>query len=228
MDAVNQIPNESPLVVLAGNIATGKTTFAKQLGDHFGWWVGLECLDDNPYLEDFYCDMSNWSFNVEVSFLENRYRLHMEAMSKIYGSVLDRSIYEDRHVFVEASREQGILSKRDYQTYMSLFSAVVSNLQKPDLFIVLSAPIPILMERIAQRGRPFERGIPISYLELLHRHYELWIESLPSDRVVRIDSNIYNLTDDSMCPTETAGPLCLVSAALKKLGIVSGKDSLAQ
>lgn len=188
-----------PLVLLVGNLGAGKTTLAKCLGEHFGWWVGIESVSDNPYLDDFYAEMARWSFNLQIYFLNNRIRLHEQASGQSSGAVLDRSIYEDRYIFAESLFDQGLLSPRDFQTYKELFDFVARGLRSPDLVLYLTAPIPTLHERIQERGQTFERTLSFEYLARIEARYRDWISTLPAARLLVVDSTSVDFTRSPCC-----------------------------
>lgn len=162
-------------VLVAGNIASGKTSLTEQLGKRLGWSTAYESVADNPYLADFYGDMEKWSFHLNVFFLGHRAEQHRLLAQMKNSAIIDRSIYEDAEIFARASERLGNLSGRDFETYLSVFKLVVQNLPVPDLLIFLRAPVPILQERIRSRGRNMEEGIPVDYLQLLETLYDDWM-----------------------------------------------------
>jgi deoxyadenosine/deoxycytidine kinase len=163
-------------ILVAGNIASGKTSLTERLGARLDWRTAFESVADNPYLADFYADMRQWSFHLQVFFLGHRAQQHLELAKGPESAIADRSIYEDAHIFARALYHVGNLSERDYQSYRQVFDRVVSTLPRPDLLIYLQAPVPALLQRIGQRGRVIERGITADYLSLLEAFYEEWIE----------------------------------------------------
>jgi deoxyadenosine/deoxycytidine kinase len=165
------------LVVVAGNIGTGKTSLTERLGARLGWRASFESVADNPYLADFYGDMRRWSFHLQVFFLGHRAQQHLALAHCAESAIADRSIYEDAHIFARALHYMGNLSERDYQAYRRVFEQIVSGLPRPDLLIYLQAPVPVLLERIGRRGRDMESGISADYLSLLERFYEEWIQA---------------------------------------------------
>lgn len=165
------------LVVVAGNIGAGKTSLTERLGQRLGWWTGYESVSDNPYLADFYADMAQWAFHLQIFFLGHRAEQYLQAAHDPRSAILDRSIYEDAHIFARALHEMGNLSERDYQAYRRLFDLVVDSLPAPDLLIYLKAPVDVLLERIRRRGRAAERGISGEYLALLESFYDDWLAS---------------------------------------------------
>lgn len=177
------------LVLVAGNIGAGKTTLTERIGARFGWWTGYESVADNPYLSDFYGDMRAWSFHLQIFFLGHRADQYLEAARDARSSILDRSIYEDAHIFARALHHLGNLNERDYLAYRRLFDLVVESLPRPDLLIYLKAPVNILMDRIRRRARNMETGITPEYLSLLDTFYDEWLGSFDLCPVLTIQTN---------------------------------------
>ena len=164
------------LVLVAGNIAAGKTSLAERLGSRLGWRTSYESVADNPYLADFYADMRQWAFHLQVFFLGHRAQQHLELANNPQSAIADRSIYEDAHIFARVLHHLDNLSERDYQSYRRIYDMVVAGLPKPDLLLYLKAPVPVLLDRIQRRGREMEKGITPEYLSLLDTFYEEWME----------------------------------------------------
>ena len=177
------------LVLLAGNIGAGKTSLTERIGEKLGWTSAFESVVDNPYLPDFYHDMQAWSFHLQIYFLGHRADQHLFLSELPQSAILDRSIYEDAHIFARALHHMGNLNDRDYQAYLRLFNLVVEHLPKPDLLIHLQAPVPVILQRIRRRARSIEAGIDESYLSLLERFYSEWIESFELCPVLTIRSD---------------------------------------
>jgi deoxyadenosine/deoxycytidine kinase len=165
------------LVLVAGNIAVGKTSLAEQLGSRLGWRTSYESVADNPYLADFYADMRQWSFHLQVFFLGHRAQQHLELANSPQSAIADRSIYEDAHIFARVLHHMDNLNERDYQSYRRVYDMVVGGLPKPDLLLFLKAPVPVLLKRITRRGRDIEKGITAEYLSLLETFYVEWMET---------------------------------------------------
>ena len=164
-------------VAIAGNIGVGKSSLTRLLADALGWEPFFEANAENPYLADFYEDMERWSFHSQCFFLSRRLQHHRQLLDHP-GSVLqDRTIYEDAEVFARNLHRQGRMSPRDYDTYHALYTGVSAFLPPPDLLIYLRARVGTLVERIAMRGRDYERQISIDYLAELNNLYESWIQS---------------------------------------------------
>jgi deoxyadenosine/deoxycytidine kinase len=163
------------LILVAGNIGAGKTSLTERIGARLGWWTGYESVADNPYLSDFYGDMHAWSFHLQIFFLGHRADQYLEASRDARSSILDRSIYEDAHIFARALHHMGNLAERDYLAYRHLYELVVEGLPRPDLLIYLKAPVPVLMNRIRRRARNMETGISADYLALLDTFYDEWL-----------------------------------------------------
>jgi deoxyadenosine/deoxycytidine kinase len=177
------------LIFLAGNIGAGKTSLTERIGERLEWKTAYESVADNPYLPDFYQDMQSWSFHLQVYFLGHRAEQHLHLANLRQSAILDRSIYEDAHIFARALHHMGNLNERDYHAYLRLFHLVVDNLPRPDLLILLKAPVSVLMQRIQRRARDIESSISEDYLSLLDRFYTEWIEGFDLCPVLTIHSH---------------------------------------
>jgi deoxyadenosine/deoxycytidine kinase len=162
-------------IAIAGNIGTGKTTLTQMLSRRFGWEAHFEAVAENPYLADFYQDMNRWSFPLQIFFLNNRFRAHQAITGGLDSSIQDRSIYEDANIFARNLYEQGQMEERDYKNYLELYEVMCGFLTPPDLVIYLRKSLPKLKERIALRGRSYEKNIPDEYLANLNRYYDEWM-----------------------------------------------------
>jgi deoxyadenosine/deoxycytidine kinase len=176
------------LLLVAGNIGAGKTSITRQLGEHLGWQTGYESVADNPYLADFYNDMRSWSFHLQIFFLGHRAEQHLEMAANPQSAIIDRSIYEDYHIFARALYHIGNVNERDYFSYHRLYDLVVNSLPRPDLLIYLKAPVSVLIERIHRRARNIETGITVEYLSLLDSFYDDWLASFDQCPVLTIHS----------------------------------------
>jgi deoxyadenosine/deoxycytidine kinase len=186
-------------VAVAGNIGAGKSSLARLLGERFRWKPYFESVDDNPYLADFYGDMSRWSFHLQIYFLANRFKCHKEIVESSESVIQDRSIYEDAEIFARNLYDIGKMTERDYTNYVSLFHVMMEYLKPPDLMIYLRANIDTLVHQISKRGRDFEQGIQRSYLETLNALYEDWINRYKLGPLLIIESDnldfVNNKTD---------------------------------
>ncbi|NLN73774.1 MAG: deoxynucleoside kinase [Bacteroidales bacterium] len=174
-------------IAIAGNIGSGKTTLSGLLGKHFDWDPHYEDVDTNPYLVSFYEDMQRWSFNLQIYFLNSRFRQIVDIRKKNMNVIQDRTIYEDAYIFAPNLHAMGLMSTRDFENYQSLFELMSSFIQPPDLLIYLRATIPTLVNQIQQRGRDYESSIRIDYLSHLNERYEKWIESYDIGKLLIID-----------------------------------------
>ncbi len=165
------------LVLVAGNIGAGKTSLTERLGARLGWQTAYESVADNPYLADFYGNMLQWSFHLQVFFLGHRAEQHIKLATSPGSAIADRSIYEDAHIFARALHHMGNLSERDYYAYRRVFDLITAQLPRPDLLLYLECPVPVLIDRIRQRGRVAEAGISAEYLSLLESFYEEWLST---------------------------------------------------
>ena len=182
-------------IAVTGNIGAGKTTLTTMLAKHYGWEAQFEDVDDNPYLDDFYKDMSRWSFALQIYFLGSRFRQVKEIRESGKNIIQDRTIYEDAYIFAENLNEMNLLSKRDYDNYSALFDLMKSFVLAPDLLIYLRANISTLTSQIAKRGRDYEAGISIDYLNRLNKKYEDWIGNYKEGKLLIIDVDNLDFVD---------------------------------
>lgn len=176
------------LVLVAGNIGAGKTSITERIGQRLGWRTSYESVADNPYLPDFYADMKQWAFHLQVFFLGHRADQHLKLARAPQSAIADRSIYEDARIFARALREMGNMRERDYRAYRRVFDLIVAGLPRPDLLLYLQAPVPVLLERINRRGRAIESSITADYLGLLESFYDDWMTAFDLCPVLTIPS----------------------------------------
>ena len=174
-------------VAIAGNIGAGKTTLTKLLAKHYKWEPQLEDVVHNPYLDDFYNQMERWSFNLQVYFLNSRFRQVSQIRQSGKDIIQDRTIYEDAHIFAPNLHAMGLMTNRDYENYRSLFDLMESFVKGPDLLIYLRSSIPNLVSQIHKRGRDYENSISIDYLSRLNERYEAWITKYDKGNLLIID-----------------------------------------
>lgn len=174
-------------VAIAGNIGAGKTTLTKLLAKHFNWEAQLEDVVDNPYLDDFYNQMERWSFNLQVYFLNSRFRQVTQIKESGKDIIQDRTIYEDAHIFAPNLHAMGLMTNRDYDNYKSLFDLMQTFVPGPDLLIYLRSSIQNLVAQIHKRGRDYENSISIDYLSRLNERYEAWIHNYDKGNLLIID-----------------------------------------
>jgi len=183
-------------VAIAGNIGAGKTTLTKLLAKHYKWEPQYEDVLENPYLEDFYNKMERWSFNLQIYFLNSRFRQILQIRESGKKIIQDRTIYEDAHIFAPNLHAMGLMPNRDFENYRSLFDLMESVVQGPDLLIYLRSSIPNLVAQIHKRGREYENSISIDYLSRLNERYEAWVHNYDKGNLLVIDVDDINFVDD--------------------------------
>lgn len=171
-------------IAIAGNIGCGKTTLTKMLAKRYGWTPRFEPVDNNPYLEDFYHDMGRWSFNLQIFFLNKRFREVVEISKSKETIIQDRTIFEDARIFAPNLHGQGYMSDRDFENYCDLFDLMMSLVGLPDLMIYIRSSIPNLISQIEKRGREYEQSIRIDYLTGLNQRYEEWIKTYKGNLII--------------------------------------------
>lgn len=177
-------------IAIAGNIGSGKTTLTRLLSKHFGWEAHYEDVDTNPYLNSFYEDMQRWSFNLQIYFLNSRFRQILDIRKSGKTVVQDRTIYEDAYIFAPNLHYMNLMTTRDFENYISLFELMTSLVQPPDLLIYLRASVPTLVNQIQKRGREYEEAIRLDYLKKLNERYETWITNYKLGKLL-----IFNVDD---------------------------------
>ncbi|MDN6310044.1 MAG: deoxynucleoside kinase [Flavobacteriaceae bacterium] len=183
-------------VAIAGNIGAGKTTLTRLLAKHYKWEPEFEDVIENPYLEDFYSDMKRWSFNLQIYFLNSRFRQILDIRESEKDVIQDRTIYEDAFIFAPNLYDMGYMSARDYQNYASLFELMESVTESPDLLIYLRSSVPNLVKQIQSRGRDYENSISIDYLNRLNERYNAWINAYDKGKLLIIDVDALNFVDE--------------------------------
>ncbi len=183
-------------VAIAGNIGAGKTTLTKLLAKHYRWEPQFEDVLENPYLEDFYNKMERWSFNLQIYFLNSRFRQILEIRENGKDIIQDRTIYEDAYIFAPNLHAMGLMTNRDFENYRSLFDLMESVVEGPDLLIYLRSSIPNLVSQIHKRGREYENTISIDYLSRLNERYEAWAHGYDKGNLLIVDVDHINFVDN--------------------------------
>ena len=184
-------------IAIAGNIGAGKTTLTELLAKHYKWEPQYEDVVQNPYLDDFYAEMERWSFNLQVYFLNSRFRQILDIHNSKNTVIQDRTIYEDAHIFAPNLHAMGLMTHRDFENYSSLFQLMESLVKGPDLLIYLRSSIPNLVNQIHKRGRVYENSISIEYLSRLNERYEAWIHDYNKDNLIILEVDDLNFVDRS-------------------------------
>jgi len=207
-------PKKVKHIAIAGNIGAGKTTLCGKLAEYFEWQVHYEDEEHNPYLPDFYDDMKRWAFHLQIYFLHSRYKQIVDIQSGEYTVVQDRTIYEDAFIFAPNLHEMGLMSKRDFDNYRSLFHTMSQQISPPDLLIYLKADISTLVSHIHTRGRDYEGSMSLDYLKRLNERYENWIDSYQDGPLLIIDANQLDFTKN---PEDLGKVIDLIDSRLNGL-----------
>jgi len=184
-------------IAIVGNIGAGKTTLAELLAKSYGWDPLFEAVDNNPYLEDFYNDMKRWSFNLQIYFLNSRYRQLMDIQESGRNVIQDRTIYEDAFIFAENLHDMGLMTTRDFENYRAIFDNMTAYIKPPDLLVYLKASVPTLVNNIQRRGREYEIGIRIDYLSKLNEKYQKWIGGYDLGKLLVIDKDVIDFANNT-------------------------------
>lgn len=201
-------------IAIAGNIGSGKTTLTSLLARHFGWHPHYEDTETNPYLPSFYEDMQRWSFNLQIYFLNSRFRQVIDIRKSGHSVIQDRTIYEDAHIFAPNLHSMNLMTSRDFDNYTSLFELMSSFIEPPDLLIYLKASVPKLVSQIQKRGRDYENSIRLDYLKSLNDRYELWISKYNQGKLLIIDVDNINFSEK---PEDLANIIDKINAQINGL-----------
>ncbi len=195
---MNKIENKTASIAIAGTVGVGKSTLANKLGELFDFKVMHENVASNPYLDKYYNDFNTWAFHLQIFFLAERFKDQKKMFSYGGGFIMDRSIYEDIEIFAKMNYEKGTMSEDDWDTYKSLFEAMVMSpyFEKPDIIIYLEGNIDHVVERIQERGREMEIATDIEYWRELDIRYKQWIDEITDMKVLRLNINQYDVNDD--------------------------------
>ena len=174
-------------IAIAGNIGAGKTSLTKQLSKTLKYKPYYEDVIANPYLDDFYNHMERWSFNLQIYFLNSRFKQLVTIDSIKQNVIQDRTIYEDAFIFAPNLNAMGLMTQRDYDNYLALFDTMLNLVKPPDLLVYLQSSIPSLVNKIHKRGRDYEKTISIEYLSRLNERYEAWISNYTSGKLLKIN-----------------------------------------
>lgn len=183
-------------IAVAGNIGSGKTTLTTKLAKYFQWVPHYEDVENNPYLYDFYQDMPRWSFNLQIYFLNSRFRQIIEIKRGNQTVIQDRTIYEDARIFAPNLHAMGLMTTRDYENYLGMFETLDSMVEPPDLLIYLKASIPALVNNIQKRGREYEENLRLDYLRRLNEYYEGWVKTY-EHKLLIIDVDNINFEENT-------------------------------
>jgi deoxyadenosine/deoxycytidine kinase len=184
-------------IAIVGNIGAGKTTLTELLAKNYGFEPLFEAVDNNPYLEDFYSDMKRWSFNLQIYFLNSRFRQIVDIQKSGRNIIQDRTIYEDAYIFAENLHDMGLMTTRDYENYEAIFNNITAFIKPPDLLIYLKATVPTLVNNIQRRGREYEIGIRLDYLSKLNEKYQKWINGYELGKLLILDKDKLDFANNS-------------------------------
>lgn len=201
-------------IAIAGNIGAGKTSLTDLLATHYKFEAQFEDVIDNPYLDDFYNHMERWSFNLQVYFLKSRFQQLTQINRSEKNTIQDRTIYEDASIFAPNLHAMGLLTKRDFDNYYSLFELMETMIDGPDLLIYLRSSIPNLVNKIHKRGRNYETSISIEYLSRLNERYEAWISQYDKGKLLIIDVDDMDFVEN---PTDLGNIIEKIDAELHGL-----------
>lgn len=191
------------MIILAGMIGVGKTTYTTRLAETLGTQAFFEPVDNNPILDKYYEDPDRYGFVLQIYFLNKRFKSIKEAYLE-NNNILDRSIYEDA-LFTYINTLQGSISQEEYAIYLELLDNMMEEIESlpkkaPDLLVYLDGSFETIMENIKKRGRSYEQVDDnpelLAYYELLHRHYGEWYENYNYGPKMKINTDEFDISHD--------------------------------
>lgn len=180
-------------VVVEGLIGVGKTSLCRLLADAWGARLILEPSETNPFLGPFYEDPVRYAFPVQMYYLMTRWRQqdHIRQQDLFHGSIVSDYVFEKDRLFAEKT-----LESVELDLYHRFAGALGEQTPSPDLVVYLTAPIPVLLERIAQRQALGENRITAEYLEDLSERYERLLAGWTRSPVLRLDNRALDYVAD--------------------------------
>lgn len=187
-----------PFIAVEGPIGVGKTSLSNRIANHFGYDLLKEIVDENPFLNKFYEDIDEWSFQTEMFFLCNRYKQLKDIKKNSINA--KKEVVADYHVFKNLIFAQRTLQASEYKKYQQIYEILIEDMVTPNMVIYLDATVDTLMKRIAMRGREFEHMIKRDYMEQLVADYHVFIDRFerenPQIPVLRINGDAYDFVNN--------------------------------
>ena len=186
-----------PFITIEGPIGVGKTSLSREISEHFQYHLLKEIVDENPFLGKFYENIEEWSFQTEMFFLCNRYK-QLSDINEQYVKK-QKSVVADYHIFKNLIFAKRTLSETEYEKYEQIYRILTADMPVPNMVVYLHASIDTLMNRIAKRGREFEKMISREYMEQLSRDYHDFINHFermhPHIPVIRINGDEFDFVE---------------------------------
>lgn len=188
----------APFIAVEGPIGAGKTTLASMLAEELNLPIIKEIVDENPFLAKFYESMDDWSFQLEMFFLCNRYKQLEDTVNQYIDK--GKPVISDYHIYKNLIFGERTLKGTKREKYRQIYHLLTDDLPKPDIILYIKADLEVLLSRIAKRGRPFEGGMDTAYLEQLIQDYDDAMASLaisePSTQIITIDGNTVDFVEN--------------------------------
>lgn len=178
-------------ICVLGNMGSGKTTFCRRLAKYWDIPLYEEPVVNNPYLDKYYNDPHQFAFQLQTFMLHNRFIQQLEARG-VYDCVFDLSM-DGNTVFANVMHNNGYMSSEDFKLFNQMYNTYRTLVPQPDIIVYLDCSPKECKRRMSFRGREYEEGVDLEYLEQLRDQYEELYKSYPEGRKVRILCDNLNL-----------------------------------
>lgn len=187
-----------PFIAVEGPIGIGKTSLAKKISTFFDFHLLEEIVDENPFLDKFYENISEWSFQTEMFFLCNRYKQMEETENNFLKK--NKPVVADYHIAKNMIFARRTLNDEQLEKYEQIYRILTKDMPLPNMIIYITGSLETLLERINKRGREMEKNIEPDYLRQLSADYEAFMDQFEKDNpevlVIRINGDDYDFIEN--------------------------------
>ncbi|MGF7046623.1 deoxyguanosine kinase [Paenibacillus sp. DS2015] len=188
---------QGSFIAVEGPIGAGKTTLASMLSDELNIPIIKEIVEANPFLDKFYDNIDEWSFQTEMFFLCNRYKQLEDTRSQYIDQ--DKPVISDYHIYKNLIFSERTLKGVKRDKYRQIYHLLTDDLPKPNIILYIKADLETLLQRIKKRGRSFEQTMDTAYLQQLVEDYDDAMTLLAQDdsiTMITIDGNLIDFVEN--------------------------------
>lgn len=155
---------KNPYIGIIGSMASGKTTFARELSAKTGYLLFEEQFEENPWLEKYYREPKSYALENEVWFIRKKADQHDEIAKSEIGCIQDSPIIMVPS-FLDAMHKSDCIEFDDYIDCLQCYFTVVKTLKLPDILFRLCISEDLAFSRMRMRGRAMESELDVEYLK---------------------------------------------------------------